>query len=121
MRTRKNISSRRQDDEDESLEDLLGTNVTNPFGTTSLSKFEESLKSMRYEDMMELARTIGINVHQPSQRIVATLLKEFRERYGSSDDDVSTIEKKQNEAFTHLDDDDRDELRDLMYVPGSAE
>lgn len=120
MRQRKNSDlTRRQEVRD--TEELLGENITNVFGTRDLEVFEENLKTMRYEDMIELARKVGINVHQPSQRIVATLKKEFIERYGTSKKEYSLDETKRTKNFDDLSEEDRDEIRDLMYVRGRDE
>lgn len=115
MRARKNLDSVRRQEVRET-EELLGENITNIFGTRDLEVFEENLKTMKYEDMIELARRLGINVRQPSQRIVTTLKKEFVERYGSSKKEYSLDEIKRTKNFDDLSEDDRDEIRDLMYV-----
>jgi hypothetical protein len=115
MRARKNLDSARRQEVRET-EELLGENITNIFGTRDLEVFEENLKTMKYEDMIELARKLGINVRQPSQRIVATLKREFVERYGTSKKEYSLDEIKRTKNFDDLSEDDRDEIRDLMYV-----
>lgn len=120
MRARKKIDSDRRQEIRET-EELLGENITNVFGTRDLAIFEENLKTMRYEDMIEMARQVGINVRQPSQRIVATLKKEFIERYGTSEKEYSLDEMKRTKNFDDLSEDDIDEIRDLMYVRGNDE
>lgn len=115
MKARKNLDSARRQEVRET-EELLGENITNIFGTRDLEVFEENLKTMKYEDMIELARKLGINVRQPSQRIVATLKREFVERYGTSKKEYSLDEIKRTKNFDDLSEDDRDEIRDLMYV-----
>lgn len=118
MRQRKSTSGRRETEE---MEDLLGENIINPFGTRDLEIFEEKLKSMKYEDMIELARKIGINVRQPSQRIVACLKKEFILKYGTESKDYSLDEMKKTQDFAYLSGEDRDEIKDLMYFRGTGD
>lgn len=118
MRQRKSTNARRETEE---MEDLLGENIINHFGTRDLEIFEENLKSMKYEDMIELARKIGINVRQPSQRIVACLKKEFILKYGTEPKEYSLDEMKKSEDFSYLTPEDRDEIKDLMYYKGTGD
>lgn len=97
-------------------ERLLGENYLNPFGTRDLEVFEDKLRVMRYEEMLEMAGKLGISTRQSSRSIVASLKQEFLRRYGSSEKKYGMEETKKNETFDHLSDEDRDEIKDLLYV-----
>lgn len=97
-------------------ERLLGENYLNPFGTRDLEVFEDKLRVMRYEEMLEMAGKLGISTRQSSRSIVASLKQEFLQRYGSSEKKYDMDETKKNETFDHLSDEDRDEIKDLLYV-----
>lgn len=97
-------------------ERLLGENYLNPFGTRDLEVFEDKLRVMRYEEMLEMAGKLGISTRQSSRSIVASLKQEFLRRYGSSEKKYDMDETKKNETFDHLSDEDRDEIKDLLYV-----
>lgn len=97
-------------------ERLLGENYLNPFGTRDLEVFEDKLRVMRYEEMLEMAGKLGISTRQSSRSIVASLKQEFLQRYGSSKKKYDMDETKKNETFDHLSDEDRDEIKDLLYV-----
>jgi len=73
----------KQDEEKQSLEELLSTREINPFGTTDLQQFEENLSSMNLNDMQRLAVQAGVMPSGNRTAIKNKLKKEFK-KYSQS-------------------------------------
>ena len=59
------------------LEQILGVDEVNPFGTNEPDIFEDKIKGMTYSDMRDLAYKVGINPFMGQSELKASLLKEF--------------------------------------------
>ena len=59
------------------LENVLGVDVLNPFGTNEIDIFKDNLKGMSYADMRQLAYKVGINPFHAEAQLKNTLIKEF--------------------------------------------
>lgn len=59
------------------LETLLGTASTNPYGTTEYAIFEDKIKQMTVADMQGMAQKLGINPFQSSPALAAALKTSF--------------------------------------------
>jgi hypothetical protein len=60
------------------LEEILGVNTINPFGTNDLDIFEEKLGNMTLADMQSLAERVGLNPYHSESRLKKTLVEEFK-------------------------------------------
>lgn len=59
------------------LENVLGIDQINPFGTNELDIFEQNLKGMSYSDMRDLAYRVGINPFHAEGQLKSILIREF--------------------------------------------
>lgn len=59
------------------LENVLGVDQINPFGTNELDIFEQNLKGMSYSDMRDLAYRVGINPFLAEGQLKGVLTREF--------------------------------------------
>lgn len=60
------------------LENILGVNEINPFGTNELDVFEGKLKGMSNSDLQDLAYKVGLNPYIPGPQLKAVLKAEFK-------------------------------------------
>ena len=60
------------------LEEILGVDTINPFGTNELDIFEEKLGHMTFSDMQSLAQRVGLNPYHSESKLKKTLIKEFK-------------------------------------------
>ena len=60
------------------LENILGVDKINPFGTNELDVFEGKLKGMSERDLQDLAYKVGLNPYIPSQQLKGVLKSEFK-------------------------------------------
>ena len=60
------------------LENILGVDQINPFGTNELDIFEDKMKSMSYADMRQLAYKVGVSPFQTEPTLKNALRKEFK-------------------------------------------
>lgn len=60
------------------LENILGVNEINPFGTNELDVFEEKLKGMSNSDLQDLAYKVGLNPYIPGPQLKGILKAEFK-------------------------------------------
>lgn len=60
------------------LENILGVDQLNPFGTNELDIFEEKIKGMSYADMRQLAYKVGVSPFQTEPTLKNALKKEFK-------------------------------------------
>jgi len=60
------------------LEEILGVDTINPFGTNELDIFEEKLGHMTFSDMQSLAQRVGLNPYHAESKLKKTLIKEFK-------------------------------------------
>lgn len=60
------------------LENVLGVDEINPFGTNELDIFEEKMKGSTYNDLRNLAQKVGLNPFQSETQLRSILLKEFK-------------------------------------------
>ena len=59
------------------LENILGVNQINPFGTNELDIFEEQLSTMTNSDLQKLAIRVGVNPNYDRPTLKKVLTKEF--------------------------------------------
>ena len=64
-------------DKQRKLEEILGINTINPFGTNELDIFEEKLGNMTLADMQALAQRVGLNPYRSESRLKKSLIQEF--------------------------------------------
>jgi hypothetical protein len=62
----------------EKLEEVLGVDKINPFGTNELDVFEEKLKGMSERDLQDLAYKVGLNPYIPGPQLKGVLVAEFK-------------------------------------------
>ena len=60
------------------LENILGVDQINPFGTNEADIFEDRLKGMSYADMRQLAHGVGVSPFQTENQLKSVLKKEFQ-------------------------------------------
>ena len=60
------------------LENILGVNEINPFGTNELDVFEDKLKGMSESDLQDLAYKVGLNPYIPGPQLKSVLKNEFK-------------------------------------------
>ncbi len=60
------------------LENILGVNEINPFGTNELDVFEDKLKGMSNSDLQDLAYKVGLNPYIPGPQLKSVLKAEFK-------------------------------------------
>jgi hypothetical protein len=60
------------------LEEVLGVDQINPFGTNELDVFEEKLKGMTESDLQNLAYDVGLNPYLPAASLKGSLRAEFK-------------------------------------------
>ena len=60
------------------LENILGVNEINPFGTNELDVFEGKLKGMSNSDLQDLAYKVGLNPYIPGPQLKGVLKAEFK-------------------------------------------
>ena len=60
------------------LENILGVDEINQFGTNELDIFEDKLKGMSYADMRQLAYKVGVNPFQGEAQLKGILIGEFK-------------------------------------------
>jgi hypothetical protein len=60
------------------LENILGVDEINPFGTNESDIFEDNLKSMNYADLRQLAHRVGVNPFQVESILRNVLKNEFK-------------------------------------------
>jgi len=60
------------------LENILGVDKINPFGTNELDVFEEKLKGMTEADLQDLAYKVGLNPYVPGSQLKGVLRQEFK-------------------------------------------
>jgi len=77
-----NFSSGKLDDDTlkkvKELEDVLGINAVNPFGTNDPNIFEQKLKDSNLSDLQNLAMKIGIFPEGSKDRLKDKLRREFK-------------------------------------------
>jgi hypothetical protein len=59
------------------LENVLGVDQINPFGTNERDIFEENLKGMTHSDLKDLAFKVGLNPFMSQGHLKTALVKEF--------------------------------------------
>ena len=64
-------------DKQRKLEEILGVDTINPFGTNELDIFEDKLGNMTLADMQALAQRVGLNPYHSESRLKKSLVKEF--------------------------------------------
>lgn len=60
------------------LEEVLGIDRVNPFGTNELDVFEEKLKGMTEAGLQDLAHKVGLNPYRPGPQLKNVLRQEFK-------------------------------------------
>lgn len=60
------------------LENILGVDQINPFGTNELDVFEGKLKGMSERDLQDLAYKVGLNPYIPGPQLKGVLKAEFK-------------------------------------------
>ena len=60
------------------LENILGVDQINPFGTNEFDVFEEKLKGMTERDLQDLAYKVGLNPYVPVPALKGVLKAEFK-------------------------------------------
>jgi len=60
------------------LENVLGVDQINPFGTNELDIFEDKLKGCTFNDLRNLAQKVGLNPFQSEAQLKGVLLREFK-------------------------------------------
>jgi hypothetical protein len=60
------------------LENILGVDQINPFGTNELDVFEDKLKGMSERDLQDMAYKVGLNPYIPGQQLKGVLKSEFK-------------------------------------------
>ena len=65
-------------DKQRKLEEILGINTINPFGTNELDIFEEKLRNMTLADIQSLAQRVGLNPYRSESKLKKTLIEEFK-------------------------------------------
>ena len=62
------------------LENILGVDQLNPFGTNEMDIFETNLKGMSYADLRQLAQKVGVSPFQTEARLKIVLRQQFKDQ-----------------------------------------
>ena len=85
------------------LETLLGTASTNPYGTTEYAIFEDKIKQMTVADMQGMAQKLGINPFQSSPALAAALKTSFVQNSKQSMGAMREVPKVKNRQLNPRD------------------
>jgi len=77
MKASGDVNSSEFTDKMAELENILGVDTINPFGTNEIEVFERNLKGMNMADMKNLAAKVGINPFHEKSVLKNILKKEF--------------------------------------------
>ena len=61
------------------LENVLGVDSINPFGTNELDIFEDKMKEMNHADLQNLAYKVGVNPFRGGSALKSMLVREFKD------------------------------------------